>query len=210
MSFVDAGVLQGISDIRRFIRSTSTYAHLSDADIQLTSVTFSELEPLQVLLAQRKLRRACVIIEEHVQQRLPLFSSLAIGPDLAQNLMSTVSGATPDGLLARISLPPIVEVHDNRYVIIDGHHRIFELYTNHRIERTTTTFQVIALRHVNVDLPATPVKSMASWRDMVSIDDAAYYASRARRYAHYDESCWRPIRILLANGEIVDRARADE
>ncbi|HUY79220.1 MAG TPA: hypothetical protein VMV29_20800 [Ktedonobacterales bacterium] len=210
MSFVDAGVLPGITSIRQFIRSTSTYAHLSDADIRLTRVTFSDLEPLQVLLAQRKLQRAQIVIKEHARQRLPLFSPLAIGPDVATEFANVATPLPHNAASARISLPPIVEEHHGRFVIIDGHHRLFELYNTQRNDRTTTPIQVIAISHVDVDLPATPVKSMASWREKVRIDDVAYYASRASRYSHYDASCWRPIRILLANGAIVNRTRADE
>lgn len=208
-SIVSAGVLPSLSEIRRYIRSTSTYAHLADVDILLEEVTFGKLQPLQILLAQRKLRRAHVIIEEHIIRDLPIFSPLVIGPDLARGFASSSAEMMQDDAHARISLPPIVEFHDGHYVIIDGHHRIFELYTNPLYERITS-IHVIALSNVNVNFPASPVKLMGKWREQVHIDDEKYYARRDNRYNNFEPSWWRPIPVLRADGAIVNRTRADE
>jgi hypothetical protein len=64
---------------------------------------------------------------------------------------TVVSRSSHDGP-ARLVIPPVLEIHDQTWVIIDGIHRIWAAQTSH-----LASVRVVAVRNVSVPLPMPQV-----------------------------------------------------
>ena len=108
------------------------------------------------------------------------------------------AGSSPslEEVRQHLRLPPIVELHDRYYVMIDGHHRLYCLYHGSSPLPLDLHIQVVVVKNVQVDLPATPFSSMGTWMRDVMRDDDAYDSGEVNRYFHFDPACWRDLSAI--------------
>jgi pyrimidine deaminase RibD-like protein len=83
--------------------------------------------------------------------------------------------------------PPVVEMHGNDSIVIDGTHRAF---MHHR--RSIDRMRTIVVTGVEAPLPARP---LAGWQDVEVYNTKL---PRERRYDNYTEANFRPIRKAFA------------
>lgn len=184
----DAEILKVVTrGIGERLRRVSAYAELANTDILYGPVEFEKLAPLQAVLTYRKLIRADLAIREHQRRRLRLFSPMWISRDASIQLGISKFVST-------LWLPPIVEMHGGRFVVIDGHHRLYSLMSgfsgSHRLGRKVS---VICLTNVNADLPAMPYRTFDEWMRQVKVDDVQYSYGRSARYRRLDMDYWRAL-----------------
>lgn len=180
-------------DISDIVRRVPTYHSLSNQDIRLESIAIDRILPIQMVLTQYKLRRAESVIRLHTQYGSKLFSPVPMPESI---LASRTKTRHRRHLLKKMVLwlPPIVEVHDDAFVLIDGHHRFYALCDNKSIG--VGAVQVVVVRGVTEPLPCTPLKPLDEWMRGVKVDDVLYSLGRQNRYMNFQPSHWRDFKAM--------------
>jgi hypothetical protein len=140
-------------------------AQYRDSLFSVSAVEVKDLLPLTSCLNVAKLRRAEAVAELYQRCGEPLFVPMRV--------------RAGGWLLA----PPVVEVVDGRWAVIDGLHRIY-----HCRNRGITTIRAILVQHASEPPPATIGHS---WDPVFP---RPYDLGREQRYKQYEQSRWRDLR----------------
>ena len=134
-----------------------TYA----SSIEMITVEVDKLKPLCLFVRNYRLKPASDLINAYTKQDIPLFEPVKTG--------------------VRIINPPIIELHDNMFVIIDGLHRI-----NYLRQIQVKSAIVMIVYGVNVPLPA----DILNWDEVQHTNEKL---SRKEKFRNLKVEYFRPI-----------------
>jgi hypothetical protein len=118
------------------LRTVPHYENLEENDIQIEVLVFNELLSSCIYVKQNKIRSIEAVLEAYNRQGIPPLSFCTCISYSGQSLL----------------LPPIIEKHNGKYVIIDGTHRLFYMYAF--AEKQEILCLIVS---TNVPLPSSPI-----------------------------------------------------
>ena len=99
------------STVRSKIQTIPQYT--SNVSIQQENIALSRVYPLCLWIRQSRLAHVARLAVAYQDNDIPYFRAVKV-------LQS-------EGVEERLLIPPIIETHEDKFVIIDGHHRIYHL-----------------------------------------------------------------------------------
>lgn len=123
-------------------------------------ISFARIDPYSLRLGQKFVYRKNYIA---IMENFPnLFGDFHVSRGISKLTAFIIIGKDKDGSIALAHyLPPIIEIHDGRLVLLDGVHR------NFIVKNSGTTIEAIIIKNINVPFPCAPQK----WREVKVIDN---------------------------------------
>lgn len=158
------------AEVESKIRTVPEYADLGSVVVRPERVAPNWLRPLCRYVRTRRLAEIQKLVAAFDRQTIPLFEGVRIGrPESEEFLLP----------------PPIVEIHRNQPVIIDGLHRVFECLKSGRPE------VVVALLHGSLpDLPA----DVLVWSD---VELTGKKLPRGEKFQNFNPANFRSIKHFI-------------
>lgn len=155
-------------DILRLLNRMWHYQKLSDENISLTSVCVNRIHSSCRFLKQSSIDAVRPICEAYLNHKIPVF---------LPSLLTTRAGSTH-------LLPPILEHHEGKYVIVDGTHRLFLAKNYFQLE------QVFCITLNNTpELPGIPIP-------FDEVEVKTHRMSRWETFNRYQKELFRDFRPL--------------
>jgi len=156
-------------ETERILPFFNNIIHYKSSSISVESVFTEQVVPLSRFVVKSRLIFAISLLRSYLALGIKLYMPVLL----------------PLGCKFRILVPPVVEVHNNHFYLVDGMHRLYVL-----IRERIHTVHVCVVRHVPYPLPAKPI----NW---LQVEEVSITKPLLNNITNLKVELFRPVTKLL-------------